>query len=99
MISVWLEAKRRADSPRFDTLAGDAEPGFGRAPHATQQGTRAGAYRRGLPVAAEPAALGSRRIWDTRVERTLPMNPADVAQTALPVVSSDVSLIALFMQA
>src|SRR5260370_30386385 len=27
------------------------------------------------------------------------MNPADVAQSALPIVSSDVSLIALFMQA
>ena len=27
------------------------------------------------------------------------MNPADVAQSALPIASSDVSLIALFMQA
>src|SRR5580704_4468040 len=99
MISVWLGAKRRADSPRFDTLAGDSGPGFGRAPHATQQGSRAGAYRRGLPVAVEPVAICSRRIWDTRVERTLPMNPADVAQSALPIASSDVSLIALFMQA
>ena len=35
MISVWLGAERRADSPRFDTLAGEAGFGFGRATHAT----------------------------------------------------------------
>jgi hypothetical protein len=29
-------AKRRADSPRFDMLAGEASLGFGRASHATQ---------------------------------------------------------------
>jgi hypothetical protein len=32
MVSVWLEAKRRADSPRFDMLAGDAGLGFGGPP-------------------------------------------------------------------
>src|SRR3569833_1624668 len=32
-------------------------------------------------------------------ERILPMNPADLGQSALPVVSGDVSLIALFWQA
>ncbi len=47
MISVWLGAERRADSPRFDTLAGDAGPGFGRATHATQNKALAQAYRRG----------------------------------------------------
>jgi len=36
MISVWLEAKGRADSPRFDMLAGEAGPGFGRASHVTE---------------------------------------------------------------
>src|SRR5882757_4245914 len=35
MISVWLGAECRAKSPRFDMLAGEAGPGFGRAPHAT----------------------------------------------------------------
>src|SRR6202008_356118 len=40
-----------------------------------------------------------RRIWDNCVERILPMNPADVAQSPLPLASSDVSLIALFLQA
>jgi hypothetical protein len=47
MISVWLGAERRADSPRFDMLAGDAGPGFGRATHATQNKALAQAYRRG----------------------------------------------------
>ncbi len=47
MISVWLGAERRTDSPRFDTLAGDAGSGFGRAPHATQNKAFAQAYRRG----------------------------------------------------
>jgi hypothetical protein len=36
MISVWLASYGRADSPRFDMLAGDAGLGFGRASHATQ---------------------------------------------------------------
>src|SRR6201997_3509271 len=40
-----------------------------------------------------------RRIWDNCVERIPSMNPADVAQSALPVASADVSLIALFLQA
>src|SRR5258707_11252513 len=47
----------------------------------------------------EPAAICSRRIWDTCVERISIMNPADVAQSALPLASTDVSLIALFLQA
>src|SRR5580704_12247801 len=47
----------------------------------------------------EPAAICSRKIWDTGVERIPTMNPADVAQSALPLASSDVSLIALFLQA
>src|SRR5450631_791471 len=46
-----------------------------------------------------PAAICSRRIWDACVERILLMNPADVAQSALPLASTDVSLIALFLQA
>ena len=36
MISVWLASYGRADSPRFDMLAGDAGLGFGRASHAAQ---------------------------------------------------------------
>jgi hypothetical protein len=36
MISVWLGRYGRADSPRFDMLAGEAGLGFGRASHATQ---------------------------------------------------------------
>src|SRR5260370_40314595 len=36
MISVWLGAKGRVDSPRFDMLAGEAGPGFGRASHVTE---------------------------------------------------------------
>jgi hypothetical protein len=36
IISVWLGSYGRADSPRFDMLAGDAGLGFGRASHATQ---------------------------------------------------------------
>jgi len=47
MISVWLGAERRADSPRFDTLTGEAGPGFGRATHATRNKALAQAYRRG----------------------------------------------------
>ncbi len=46
-----------------------------------------------------PDNLGHFAFWDTCVERTLLMNPADVAQSALPIASSDVSLIALFLQA
>src|SRR5262249_12963146 len=45
----------------------------------------------------QPFAPG--RTEDLCVERILPMNPADVAQAALPMASSDVSLIALFLQA
>lgn len=56
MISVWLGAQRRADSPRFDTLAGDAGPGFGRATHATQDRALAQANRRGWRAAVEPEA-------------------------------------------
>src|SRR3984893_4892089 len=99
MISVWLGAKRRADSPRFDMLAGDAGLGFGRASHATRQGFSAGTYRRAFRAAVEPAAICCRRVWDTCVERIPLMNPADVAQSALPIASADVSLIALFLQA
>src|SRR6202049_3043454 len=39
------------------------------------------------------------RIWDACVERLSLMNPADVSQSSLPLVSADVSLIALFLQA
>src|SRR5580700_4912436 len=78
-------------------LAGDAGLGFGRASHATQQGSGAGAYRAHWRAAMEPAAFCSRR--DTCVERIPLMNPADVAQSALPLASTDVSLIALFLQA
>ncbi len=46
MISVWLGSGGRADSPRFDMLAGDAGLGFGRASHVTQQGFRAGVWQR-----------------------------------------------------
>src|SRR6202047_1849436 len=80
-------------------LAGDAGLGFGRASHATRQGFSAGTYRRGFRAAVEPAAICSRRVWDTCVERIPLMNPADVAQSALPIASADVSLIALFLQA
>src|SRR5258707_12095816 len=79
--------------------AGDAAWGFGRASHATQQGFSAGASRRARRTPVEPAAICSRRIWDDCVERILLMNPADVAQAALPLPSADVSLIALFLQA
>src|SRR5260370_41119993 len=44
-------------------------------------------------------AICSRGVWDNCVERIPPMNPADVAQAALPLPSADVSLIALFLQA
>src|SRR5215211_4420863 len=42
---------------------------------------------------------GSRPNRGQSVERIPLMNPADVAQSALPMASTDVSLIALFMQA
>jgi hypothetical protein len=54
MISVWLEAKGRADSPRFDILAGEAGPGFGRASHVTENRALA------LAFTAAPAAL----LWN-----------------------------------
>src|ERR1700735_4428931 len=80
-------------------LAGDAGLGFGRASHATQnQALALGACRAGC-AAAEPAAVCPRTIWDTCVERIPLMNPADVAQSALPLASGDVSLVALFLQA
>jgi hypothetical protein len=47
MISVWLGLERRANSPRFDMLTGDAGSGFGRATHATHNKALAQAYRRG----------------------------------------------------
>ena len=49
------------------------------------------------PWNRQPFAPGG--FWDTCVERISLMNPADVAQTALPLASTDVSLIALFFQA
>src|SRR6516165_3592423 len=57
------------------------------------------AYCRVDRAAVEPAAICCGGFGDTRVERIPPMNPADVAQSALPVASADVSLIALFLQA
>src|SRR5882757_1788500 len=42
---------------------------------------------------------GSRSNKGQSVERIPLMNPADVAQSALPMASTDVSLIALFLQA
>ena len=50
-ISVWLGAKRRAYSPRFDMLAGEAGPGFGRASHVTENRALA------LAFTAAPAAF------------------------------------------
>src|SRR4051794_35619575 len=86
-------------------LAGDARPGFGRAPPCD----RLEPWRwRLLPrVARGFWGIGSRRARATRntcvertsLERNPLMNPADVAQSALPLASSDVSLIALFLQA
>src|SRR5580698_1062685 len=81
-------------------LAGDLGRRLRRASHATKQGSVAQA----LSAAPSRAASGSfcyrTENWDTRVERIPFMNPADVAQSALPVaVSADVSLIALFLQA
>src|SRR5215469_17132886 len=62
-------------------------------------GSLAQAYRRAERAAVEASAPRLGRIWDNRVERIPSMNPADVAQSALPVASADVSLIALFLQA
>jgi biopolymer transport protein TolQ len=79
-------------------LAVDASPGFGRATHATPNQALA------LALIAAPGI----RLWNRQpfashrgpsVERILLMNPADVAQSALPLTSTDVSLIALFLQA
>src|ERR1700694_4023967 len=80
-------------------LAGNAASGFGRASHATQQGFCAGALP---PRPARACGTGSHLLpedWDACVERISLMNPADVAQAALPLPSADVSLIALFLQA
>src|SRR6266436_5758529 len=74
-------------------------PRLRRASHATRPGSLVQAYRRAERATVKPAAICSRRIWDTRVERIPIMNPADVAQAALPLPSADVSLIALFLQA
>jgi hypothetical protein len=43
MIGVWLATLNRADSPRFDMLAGDASLAFGPGSHVKEQGSRAGA--------------------------------------------------------
>src|SRR5215204_5001737 len=81
-------------------LAGEARPGFRRAPHATPRAALALAH-----IAAPDARLWNRQPLapggnrDTCVERIPLMNPADVAPAALPLVSADVSLIALFLQA
>jgi biopolymer transport protein TolQ len=103
-IVVWWEAKRRAESPRFDTLAGEASPGFGRASHVMDHGI---SRRRCCPRFSRGRRADSRctrsiwlsEDWEIGVERTSLMNPADVAQSALPLPSADVSLIALFWQA
>jgi biopolymer transport protein TolQ len=44
-------------------------------------------------------AVVAREFWDNRLERIPIMNPADVAQSALPLASADVSLISLFWHA
>jgi biopolymer transport protein TolQ len=73
-------------------LAADAGPGFGRASHATQQGSRAG-----TDFAAPGAWLWNRQrfagrsIWDACVERIPPMPEVQ----ALPSIGSGVSLIDL----
>jgi hypothetical protein len=51
---VWLVAKRRAESPRFDMLAGDASLGFGRASHPIQNRALAQA------LVAAPGAAANR---------------------------------------
>src|ERR1700747_48127 len=80
-------------------LAGDSSLGFGPAPHATQQGSRAALTAAAAVRLWSGQSFCSRQIWDTCVERIPLMNPAEVAQSALPMASSDVSLIALFLQA
>src|SRR5215207_7517025 len=81
-------------------LAGEARPGFRRAPHATPR--RLSRWRKS-PRPTRGCGTGSHLLpeenRDTCVERIPLMNPADVAPAALPLVSADVSLIALFMQA
>src|SRR5215475_9746788 len=78
-------------------LAGNGGFWLWRASQASKQGCFcAGVCRR----ASCGCGTGSRLLpenWD--IERTLPMNPADVAQSALPMASTNVSLIALFLQA
>src|SRR5205814_10133892 len=44
-------------------------------------------------------ALATGGLWESCVEGIPLMNPAEVAQSALPIASADVSLIALFLQA
>src|SRR5512144_2326054 len=81
-------------------LAGEAGPGFRRAPHATPRAALALAH-----IAAPDALLWNRQPFapggnrDTCVERIPLMNPPDVIQAAMPLPSADVSLIALFLQA
>jgi hypothetical protein len=63
MIGVWLATLNRADSPRFDMLAGDASLAFGPASHVTNK-----ALAQALNAApdARPwdrAAICSRRTW------------------------------------
>jgi biopolymer transport protein TolQ len=77
--------------------------GFGRALAPQKDKALSGlAGRAGSSAAVgEPAAICWRgTLGNDRLERILLMNPADVAQSALPVAASaDVSLIALFWQA
>src|SRR3569623_2075757 len=88
-------------------LAGDGESGLGEAgPMRTCQRLRPRsdapavsalfAAARGLRLLCRAPAI---HFGDYCVERISFMNPADVAQSALPVASSDVSLISLFWQA
>jgi biopolymer transport protein TolQ len=53
----------------------------------------------GIPQGAPLLSRSRNHFGEHCVERIPIMNPADVAQSALPVASSDVSLIALFWQA
>src|SRR3954453_7517957 len=77
--------------------------GFGRAPASQKDKALSGlAGRAGSSAAVwEPAAICKPGHWVTnRLERIPLMNPAEMAQSALPVAASaDVSLIALFWQA
>src|SRR5215470_11800796 len=74
-------------------------PRLRRASHAMRPGSFVQAYRRGCGATVKPGSHLLPEALDTRVERILNMNPADVAQAALPLPSADVSLIALFWQA